>query len=217
MIRCVQPRRAEERLAHRRRSTGQRRLRADRQDRGGPAQHGRDLGFAGRREQLGGVPARRNARHPRGARRGCRGRGRVRPDQGRPSEAAQQGMPRHGTILVARGVAILLRTMRFAPEYVAYVLNENFEDAKDAVPVAAALDSLRASRHAGGPEIVSPADAQGAARRRSIRSARPMSAASPTTAPARICSITSSGSDRRRAARTPPDGCTRREAATTST
>ena len=38
--------------------------------------------------------------------------------------------------------------MKFAPEYVAYVLNENFEDAKELLLVAADGDSLRPPRDA---------------------------------------------------------------------
>ena len=40
--------------------------------------------------------------------------------------------------------------MKFAPEYVTYVLNENFEDAKALSAVAADGDQLRASRDARG-------------------------------------------------------------------
>ena len=84
--------------------------------------------------------------------------------------------------------------MRFAPEYVTYVLNENFEDAK-----ALFLSPLMAIHYA---HLVMLADAGHRVRDRrahAARCARPhlagrRSARSTTTAPARICSSTSIGS-----------------------
>ncbi len=83
--------------------------------------------------------------------------------------------------------------MRFSPEYVACVLNENFEDAK-----AQFLAPLMRIHYAhlvmlAEQDIVPQADA------RAIRDAldgdldSTTSAASPTTAPARTSSSTSSG------------------------
>ena len=82
--------------------------------------------------------------------------------------------------------------MKFAPEYVACVLNENFEDAK-----ALFLAPLMAIHYAHlvmlvEQGIVSPADAR-AIRERSTRSRWTRSAGRSTTAPTRICSSTSSG------------------------
>ena len=59
-----------------------------------------------------------------------------------------------------QGADILPRSMRFAPEYVAYVLNQNFEDAKQLF-----LSPLLSIHYAhlvmlAAQEIVSPADAQ---------------------------------------------------------
>ena len=60
--------------------------------------------------------------------------------------------------------------MKFAPEYVTYVLNENFEDAK-ALFLAADGDPLRAPGDARRAAASSPrADARAHPRRRSTRS-----------------------------------------------
>ena len=99
----VQPRRAEERLAHRGRSAGERGLRADRQDRGRPAQHGRDLGLAGRGEQLSGVTPgeMRGIVEVRGEDLGVADAcGWTMVAHRRPRT---QGMPRHGSILGRSG------------------------------------------------------------------------------------------------------------------
>ena len=83
--------------------------------------------------------------------------------------------------------------MRFAPEYVKYVLNENFEDAKrlflaplDGHPLRAPGDARRPQRHRLGRRRAPHP------RWRSTPSRRTTSSASPTTAPTRICSSTSS-------------------------
>ena len=84
--------------------------------------------------------------------------------------------------------------MRFAPEYVTYVLNENFEDAKALLPVAADGDPLRApgdARRAGHRLRRASARAPRRARRRSRRTT--IRARRRTTAPTRTCSSTSSG------------------------
>ena len=82
--------------------------------------------------------------------------------------------------------------MKFAPEYVTYVLNENFEDAKALLLVAADGDQLRAPRDArrAGDRLADgrARAARGARRRLAGRDSR----ASRTTAPTRICSSTSS-------------------------
>ena len=109
--------------------------------------------------------------------------------------------------------------MKFAPEYVTYVLNENFEDAK-----ALFLSPLMAIHYA---HLVMLADARASSApsmRRRLREALDGISHRTRSAPS-----TYDGTyedlffyverllDRRRAATTSPAGCTRRAAATTST
>ena len=107
--------------------------------------------------------------------------------------------------------------MRFDPEYVSQVLNDNFEDAKTLF-----LGPLMAIHYAhlvmlADRGIVSADDAHALREALDRISARRTSAARPTTAPARTCSSTSSGCWSTPAARRSPAACTRRAAATTST
>ena len=83
--------------------------------------------------------------------------------------------------------------MRFAPEYVSNVLNDNFEDAKELL-----LTPLMAIHYAhlvmlAEQRIIAPGDARTPAERARTASRSTRSAASPTTAPARTCSSSSSG------------------------
>ena len=83
--------------------------------------------------------------------------------------------------------------MKFAPEYVTYVLNENFEDAK-----ALLLSPLMAIHYAhlvmlAAQGIVSRADAHALREALDGVSQDDDSRTSSTTAPTRICSSTSSG------------------------
>jgi len=48
--------------------------------------------------------------------------------------------------------------MKFAPEYITYVLNENFEDAKALLLSPMMAIQLRAPRDARGPGILSAAE-----------------------------------------------------------
>ncbi len=107
--------------------------------------------------------------------------------------------------------------MRFDPEYVSQVLNENFEDAK-----ALFLSPLIAIHYAhlvmlADRGIIDAAACARASRRRSIRSPSPPFARRRTTEPARISSRTSSASWSMPAARTSPADSTPPAAATTST
>ena len=82
--------------------------------------------------------------------------------------------------------------MKFAPEYVTHVLNENFEDAKELL-----LSPLMAINYAhlvmlAEQGIMSPRGRARAARRARRHLARHACARSPTTAPTRTCSSTSS-------------------------
>ena len=81
--------------------------------------------------------------------------------------------------------------MRFAPEYVRYVLNDNFEDAKrlflsPLMAIHCAHLVMLADR-----AIVSDPPTRVVFARRSIRSRRTRSRTCPMTAPTRICSSTS--------------------------
>ena len=108
------------------------------------------------------------------------------------------------------------RVMRFAPEYVTNVLNDNFEDAK-----VLFLSPLMAIEYAhlvmlATQRIVSPQDAH--ALRKALDSiSRRTCDGSRTTAPTKIYSSTSTAWLSRRAATTSPDDSTPRAAATTST
>ena len=88
--------------------------------------------------------------------------------------------------------SLYLPPMRFAPEYVTYVLNENFEDAK-----ALFLAPLMAIHYAhlvmlADAGIVGPADARRIREALDAIAERRQSRTSPTTAPTRISSSTSS-------------------------
>ena len=111
----------------------------------------------------------------------------------------------------------ILRLMKFAPEYVTYVLNENFEDAK-----ALFLSPLMAIHYAhlvmlAEQGIVSRADAHAirAGARRHLAGRRPRRRLRRHLRGSVL--LRRAPDRRRRAARTSPAGCTPRAAATTST
>ena len=83
--------------------------------------------------------------------------------------------------------------MRFAPEYVQYVLNENFNDAKKLFLGAADVDPLRAPGDARRAAVSSGPTTRMRFGLRSTRSPSPTSAAPFTTADRKICSFTSTG------------------------
>ena len=114
-------------------------------------------------------------------------------------------------------VAVLYFVHEVRPEYVHYVLNENFEDAK-----ALFLSPLMAIHYAHLVMLAEHGHRVAADARR-IREALDAVVAGRgprrrrTTAPTRTCSSTSSACWSSRAATRSPAGCTRRAAATTST
>ena len=107
--------------------------------------------------------------------------------------------------------------MRFDPEYVSQVLNENFEDAKTLF-----LGPLMAIHYAhlvmlADRGIISADDCARAARGARLRLARRHPPHALRRHRAKTSSSTSSGCSSTRAARDTPAACTRRAAATTST
>ena len=137
---------------------------------------------------------------PRVVRPGLRGDGSVAAasEHDRRRQRVQIGPSSHeyialSTLYSCCGYAIYFALMKFAPEYVTYVLNENFEDAK-----ALFLSPLMAIHYAhlvmlAAQGIVSPADAHALREALDGISQDDDSRRSRTTAPTRICSSTSSG------------------------